>query len=223
LHGRDVSIPDEGQLRRQAHSRARPGNGDQLRLDHRPRKNKCTPTNKTSHWRRLPERDYNDHRVDRSFATPQDWHGWLEANVSRYLLFARARSRGEADAQDLLQEVLVEVWRRAGGQPPDDALVFKTIRRRAIDLGRQTDRRRREEAAPDWWQPPEDEPTRDAALEEAVKTLPTHLREVVMLKIWSGLTFRQIADTLGLPPGTAASRYRYAIEHLRQALKEVDP
>ena len=137
--------------------------------------------------------------MDRSFATPQTWHAWLEANVSRYLLFARAQSRSEADAQDLLQEVLVEVWRRAGGHPPDDALVFKTIRRRAIDLGRCTDRRRRrEEAAPDW-------------------------REVVMLKIWSDLTFRQIADTLGLPPGTVASRYRYAVEHLRQALKEVGP
>ena len=45
----------------------------------------------------------------------------------------------------------------------------------------------------------------------------------MLLKIWSKLTFRQIAETLGLPPGTVASRYRSAIESLRDALKEVHP
>lgn len=155
---------------------------------------------------------------------PPNWPAWLEANAGRYLLFARSQTRSEADAQDLLQEVLVEVWQRAPGRPPDDALVFKTIRRRAIDLGRRTDRReRREQVAPDWWQPPDDEPGRDAELANAVKTLPADFREVLVLKVWSGLTFRQIADTLGVPPGTAASRYRYALEHLRHALQEVRP
>ena len=50
--------------------------------------------------------------------------------------------------------------------------------------------------------------------------LPTHLREVVTLKIWGKLTFRQIANALDLPPATAASRYRYALEHLRNTLEE---
>ncbi len=65
------------------------------------------------------------------------------------------------------------------------------------------------------------EPEFDADLAQAVKTLPPHLREVLVLKIWGELTFRQIAETLDLPPATAASRYRYALEHLRTALKEV--
>jgi RNA polymerase sigma-70 factor (ECF subfamily) len=162
--------------------------------------------------------------VEHPAATSQNWYEWLEANTSRYLLFARSQSRCEADAQDLLQEVLVEVWRRESGHPPDDALVFKTLRRRAVDLARRIDRReRRELAAPDWWQPPDDEPGRDAELESAVKALPDPLREVVFLKVWGNLTFRQIADALELPPATAASRYRYAIGHLRNALKEVGP
>ncbi len=158
-------------------------------------------------------------------ATSPNWRAWLEANASRYLLFARSQSRGEADAQDVLQEALVEIWRRNGGYPPDDALVFKTIRRRAIDLGRRTDRRaRREQDAPDWWQASADTPAdRDTELQDAVKLLPAHLREVVMLKIWGELTFRQIADALGVPPGTAASRYRYAIERLQRELGKVRP
>ncbi len=160
--------------------------------------------------------------MDPSFPTLQPWYAWLEANASRYLLFARSQSRCEADAQDLLQEVLLEVWRRVAGAPPDDALVFKTIRRRAIDLARRIDRReRREQATIAWWQPPDEVPTHDAELEHAVEALPNHLREVVVLKVWGKLTFRQIADALGLPQATAASRYRYALEHLREALKEV--
>ena len=143
--------------------------------------------------------------------------------MPRFLLFARSQTRCEADAQDLLQEVLVELWRREANRPPDDALVFKSLRRRAIDLARRTDRRaRREQASPDWWQPAEEDSSRDAELESAVKALPAHLREVVLLKIWGNLTFRQIADTLDLPPATAASRYRYGIEQLRHTFKEMD-
>lgn len=163
--------------------------------------------------------------MDHSSAPSPNWPGWLQANASRYLLFARSQTRGEADAHDLLQEALVEVWQRDPHRPPDESHVFKTIRSRAIDLARRTDRReRREQAAPDWWQMPDDPPDGDdAEIEHAVKALPAEFREVLVLKIWSQLTFRQIADTLGIPPGTAASRYRYALEHLRHTLKEVRP
>jgi RNA polymerase sigma-70 factor (ECF subfamily) len=163
--------------------------------------------------------------VDQPSATPPDWHSWLDANVPRYLLFARSQTRSEADAHDLLQEVLLEIWRREPSRLPDDALVYQTIRRRAIDLGRRTDsRERREQAAPAWWELPGGGGSRDdAELEQAVKALPVHLREVVLLKVWSESTFRQIAKALALPPGTVASRYRSAIDQLRSALKEVRP
>ena len=153
-----------------------------------------------------------------------DWPRWLRANGRRYLLFARSQARCEADAHDLLQDALVEVWRRAErDRPPDDALVFRTIRRRAIDLGRRNDRReRRELAAPLWWTAEASvEPALDAELARAVKNLPAHLREVVLLKVWGEVTFRQIAEAIEVPPATAASRYRYALEHLRTVFKEV--
>ncbi len=160
-------------------------------------------------------------------ALSDPWPRWLQANGRRYLLFARSQARCEADAHDLLQDALVEVWRRAGGgeHPPDDALVFRTIRRRAIDLGRRNDRReRRELAAPPWWtRDASVEPEIDAELERAVKNLPAHLREVVLLKVWGELTFRQIAEAVEIPPATAASRYRYALEHLRTLFKEARP
>lgn len=154
--------------------------------------------------------------------SPQLWRTWLEANARRFLLFARDQTRSEADAQDVLQDSLVEAWRRGGGRTPDHALVFATIRRRAIDLARRNDRREaRELTAPEWFTPPDSGPEKDDEVECAVKNLPANLREVVVLKTWSDLTFQQIAETLGIPLNTAASRYRYALEHLRAALKEV--
>jgi RNA polymerase sigma-70 factor (ECF subfamily) len=152
---------------------------------------------------------------------PHSWRAWVETHACRFLLFARDQTRCEADAQDVLQEALIETWRRSGGKPPDAPLVFATIRRRAIDLARSNDRRlRRERASPEWFCAPMESAARDEELEEAVKNLPPPLREVLVLKVWSGLTFQQIADTIGIPANTAASRYRYALERLRASLKE---
>lgn len=157
--------------------------------------------------------------------TPSElWRTWLAASACRFFLFARDQTRSEADAHDVLQEALAESWRRHGHAPPPEALVFATIRRRAIDLARREQRReQRELAAPEWFTPVAEEPGLDAELERAVKALPPHLREVVVLKTWSALTFQEIAATLGIPLNTAASRYRYALEHLREALKELRP
>ncbi|HEY4328544.1 MAG TPA: sigma-70 family RNA polymerase sigma factor, partial [Phycisphaerae bacterium] len=55
-------------------------------------------------------------------------------------------------------------------------------------------------------------------LESAMAALPQDQREVLVLKIWSDLTFAQIADALHIPASTAASRYRYAIERLQSLL-----
>ncbi len=41
------------------------------------------------------------------------------------------------------------------------------------------------------------------------------------LKLWEGATFAQIAETLGIPANTAASRYRYAIDKLRERLRPI--
>ena len=43
---------------------------------------------------------------------------------------------------------------------------------------------------------------------------------MLILKIWAGLSFPQMAIALGIPMNTAASRYRYALEKLREVLAE---
>ncbi|MCK7476508.1 MAG: ECF-type sigma factor [Candidatus Moduliflexus flocculans] len=51
-----------------------------------------------------------------------------------------------------------------------------------------------------------------------VEGLPAEQREAVYLKVFDGLTFREIASVCGVSANTAASRYRYGIEKLREAV-----
>jgi RNA polymerase sigma-70 factor (ECF subfamily) len=55
-------------------------------------------------------------------------------------------------------------------------------------------------------------------LEHAIRLLTPEQRELIHLKVYEGLTFAQIGEMLRIPLNTAASRYRYAIEALKETL-----
>lgn len=60
-------------------------------------------------------------------------------------------------------------------------------------------------------------------LKEAIARLPQDLREIVVLRYFAGLTLAQTADSLQIPPGTAATRQRRALALLRLELSEEEP
>jgi RNA polymerase sigma-70 factor (ECF subfamily) len=135
----------------------------------------------------------------------------------------------EADTKDVLQEVFV---RLARGAEFDEVVrtergwLIRIARNLAIDLSRRRETRQRNydafRAQPTPKSSPghgPDETTFQVALEGALEELPLEQREVVHLKTWSGLTFEEIADALGISPNTAASRYRYGVDKLRARLR----
>jgi len=157
-----------------------------------------------------------------------EWQRWLEAHAPGFLLFARQKARSEADAEDLVQEAVVEARGRHGKDcPPPVALVYATIRRRAVDLARREDRRTaRETAVHDvllepWFDTSVEDRELSSQIQSAMSQLPEMYREVITLKMWGELTFAEIAETLGIPANTAASRYRYGLAELRKLTKGV--
>lgn len=157
-----------------------------------------------------------------------DWEQWLARHAPGLLLFARQQTNCEADAQDLVQEAIVELWRsQSQGGPPPLGCVYATIRHRAIDLARRNGRRSEREVASHqdgpqcWFDSGADERERNLLIQKAMSHLPGIYREVVTLKVWSGLTFGEIAVALEIPANTAASRYRYGLIELRKLTKEV--
>ena len=59
-------------------------------------------------------------------------------------------------------------------------------------------------------------------LKDAIRHLPQQLREVVVLRYFTGLTLAETARTLGVPPGTVSTRQRRALTLLRLELSEED-
>ena len=156
--------------------------------------------------------------------TSATWDDWFSAYGSRLLLFARQQAGGEAE--DVMQEALCQLWRVGAGKPPDLALAYHRIRLSAIDFARSRNRRaaretetfRRQQPSSRWFDR-EDQAGRDAeALELALRELPPEQQEVVTLKIWGDLTFQEIGETLDISINTAASRYRYAMDKLKEKL-----
>jgi RNA polymerase sigma-70 factor, ECF subfamily len=72
-----------------------------------------------------------------------------------------------------------------------------------------------------WLDPVLEEDEEALLLRIAVQELSQKLREVIVMKIWGGLTFAQISETLAISPNTVASRYRYALEQLAQQMKNL--
>ena len=138
-------------------------------------------------------------------------------------------TREGADTRDLLQDIFVKLARDPQllrGVRDERAFLIRLAHNAAIDLIRRRGARdkTREQFAAEIISPfaPTSDPDEQAfraALAEASAELPEDQRAVVHLKLWEGLTFEQIAKVLEIPLNTAASRYRYGLDKLRERLR----
>jgi RNA polymerase sigma-70 factor (ECF subfamily) len=136
----------------------------------------------------------------------------------------------EAEVKDVLQEIFIRLAKSPGildeVQSPR-AYLFRMVHRLAIDRMRRDQTRMlySEQARQECeihFSPPavdHDEAWRREMLGNSLSALPCEQKAVVLLKIWEGLTFAQIAEALDISADTAASRYRYALDKLRGALR----
>lgn len=129
----------------------------------------------------------------------------------------------------MLQDALIRLWHyqeERENTPPDLPLAYSVLRFVAMDHGKKQGRKKRKEEAiiflhdrDDYWIDTSMEEDEEAEmLRTAVDSLGEKLREVLTLKIWGGLTFNEIAESMAISPNTASSRYRYALEQLERKL-----
>jgi len=152
-----------------------------------------------------------------------------DAHAAALFAFLLNLTRDEADTRDLLQEIFVKLARepaRLAGVRVERAFLVQLAHNAAIDLLRRrgTRERTKENFAAEMISPfaPATEPDEEIfrqALAAALAALPAEQRAVVHLKLWGDLTFAEIAAALEIPPNTAASRYRYGLDKLRDQLR----
>lgn len=158
-------------------------------------------------------------------ADSESWKYYFDQWGPSLLLFARQQTIFPADAEDVVQDAFIKVWKKYDRKKPiTKSLLYAAVRTTAIDHARSNERRRQREnkafeqrrKQADWFERTLETRERDALLEKAVQQLSGLQQEVLVLKIWGELTFQEIADTLDIPANTAASRYRYALDHLKK-------
>jgi RNA polymerase sigma-70 factor (ECF subfamily) len=154
------------------------------------------------------------------------WSDWLDRHGAGLLLFARQWVSSRADAEDAVQEAFVRFWRSRQGVADPAAYLYACVKHCIFDRQREKKRQlQREEAVArfegeSWFSDRPEQDERGAAIDKALQNLPEAQREVLVLKIWGGLTFPQVAEALRISANTAASRYRYALDKLRVLLVE---
>ena len=150
--------------------------------------------------------------------------------VKSYLM--RLGAPAEA-AEELAQETLLIVWRRAAAFDPGRAAastwIFTIARNLRIDLARREGRRRAGDEDPSDFDPGPATPEAELSaaqdgrrIGEALRTLPKEQAQVINLAFFADKPHSEIAGELGLPLGTVKSRLRLAMARLRGRLSE-DP
>jgi RNA polymerase sigma-70 factor (ECF subfamily) len=145
------------------------------------------------------------------------------AGLYRYALVVLA---DHGLAEDAVQQVFSRLLSAKGTRPlmMPDRYLRRAIRNECVTLLRRGDVRQAERSG--------DRPLLERAdgveavdhverlsLEAALLELSVDQREVIALKVYEGLTFKEIAELTDVPLNTVASRYRYAIDKMRTALE----
>lgn len=144
-------------------------------------------------------------------------------------MFQRSGFPG-AQAEEIVQDVLLTVWRKAdqfdATRAEASAWIYGIARNRMIDVARKTRRPLPEELLHE--EEPSENPAQVFALEQevsrlrlAVAKLPDDQRVLIEHAYLGELSHSEIQDLTGLPLGTVKSRIRLGLDRLRQALKEL--
>jgi len=163
-------------------------------------------------------------KVERAYRAERErMRSWLSGKV------------GDESAEDILHDVFARAFMNLDAlEPVRDlaAWLWRSARNAVIDAWRSRSRGlsvargsgdELDELMDDAWADAGDETARGElleALDRAIRSLPPEQREVVTAQCLGGETFRSLSLRTGVPIDTLASRKRYALAKIREALVE---
>lgn len=144
---------------------------------------------------------------------------FYEAERQRLYVYALSLTRNRELAEDAIHSAFASVLKR--GQAPLELrpYVYRSVRNAAFDALKASSNGHLDESvivAEDTV-----DPSVPILLQEALAELAESERETIVMKTYSGMTLREIAETQQVSINTAASWYRRGLEKLRRILEEV--
>ena len=136
-------------------------------------------------------------------------------------------------AEEICQESMIMVWRRAETFNPDSAgastWIFTIARNKRIDKLRKDNRPLPDLNDPSFFQIPVDKSDdilqrveEEKKIKNALKNLPPEQAKLIISAYYEEKSHRKIADETNLPLGTVKSRIRLAINRLRTQFEELE-
>jgi RNA polymerase sigma-70 factor (ECF subfamily) len=137
---------------------------------------------------------------------------------------ARRITRDPGEADDLVHDVFLEIWRSADDYEPERGSVRTWLlvrtRSRSLDRRRRTNRRSPDEALGSGELGSTSPSADQLTLRRAITRLPDALRQLLELGYYAGMSSGEMAAALEIPLGTVKSRVARALAALRLALSD---
>lgn len=147
--------------------------------------------------------------------------------------FVIGKGLSSQEAEELAQDAMLIVWRKADYYDPQKAAastwIFTIARNLRIDMARKQGRVKT--LPEDLWHDFDEKSQEDEMqhgqssqmLKAKIANLPDEQKELLMLSFYENMSHGEIAKSLGLPLGTVKSRLRLALSRLRNSIdKKMD-
>jgi len=126
--------------------------------------------------------------------------------------------------EDVVQEAFVELARQQAVPAELMPWLYRVVRNKAISASRSVRRHKSHESQAAghrraWFETSPGDALDAATAVTVLENLPPMDREVVVARIWGGLTFQQIGELIGATDSTAHRRYESALAAIRQKLR----
>jgi RNA polymerase sigma-70 factor (ECF subfamily) len=121
---------------------------------------------------------------------------------------------------DVVQEAFIRLMQQRPAPENIVAWLYRVVRNEAINSARAAARRTRHEQSAawnpeSWFVASSDDAIDCRAAVAALESLPPEQREIIVLRIWGGQSFEEIAKLIGKSTSTAHRRYETGLETLR--------
>ena len=163
-----------------------------------------------------------------AIADREAFRRFYDRHAPQVLAYVRSLGRSRDASEDVVQEVFLAVWRKAGTYRPERGDVagwlYTMTRNKVVDLWRKlptgSDQSSEESLAVLSARPEADSRVVSISLRKALADLKVEQRQALELAYFGGLTYEETAERLKLPVGTLKSRIRAGLALMRGVLQE---